>query len=64
MYYREIVLLSGRLPRQCDLLYRNDREFDKFPSYLFALERRRSGKAILPVPHPFVKPAERSETEP
>ena len=27
---REIVLLSGRLPRQCALLYRNDREFDKF----------------------------------
>ena len=26
---REMVL-SGRLPRQCALLYRNDREFDKF----------------------------------
>ena len=25
---REIVLLSRRLPRQCALLYRNDREFD------------------------------------
>ena len=27
---REIVLLSRRLPRQCELLYRNDREFNKF----------------------------------
>ena len=30
MCYREMVLLSRRLPRQCALLYRNDREFDKF----------------------------------
>ena len=25
--YRKMVLLSGRLPRQCELLYRNDRKF-------------------------------------
>ena len=27
---REMVRLTRRLPRQCALLYRNDREFDKF----------------------------------
>ena len=26
VYPREVVLLFGRLPRQCELLYRNDRE--------------------------------------
>ena len=38
---REIVLLSGRLPRQCELLYRNDREFVKF-QFRDQLTKRRS----------------------
>ena len=38
---REIVLLSRRLPRQCELLYRNDREFVKF-QFRDQLTKRRS----------------------
>ena len=30
IHSRKVVRLSGGLPRQCALLYRNDREFDKF----------------------------------
>ena len=30
IYPREVVRLTGGLPRQCALLYRNDREFAKF----------------------------------
>ena len=37
IHLREIVLLTRRLPRQCALLYRNDREFAKFQ---FAVLRR------------------------
>ena len=33
IYPREVVRLTGGLPRQCALLYRNDREFDKFQFY-------------------------------
>ncbi len=32
VYPREVVLLFGRLPRQCALLYRNDRKFDGPPN--------------------------------
>ena len=30
IHSRKVVRLTGGLPRQCALLYRNDREFDKF----------------------------------
>ena len=46
---REIVRLFRRLPRQCALLYRNDREFAKF---LFVNLLRKDNSKI----HTFLKP--------